>query len=256
MRSVVYLLIAAAAVYASLCALLFLTQRSHIYFPTGESDAAGAEAVWLDSHRERIKVWAVARPGRRALIYFGGNAEDVAWSVGPLSAAFPDRSLYVVNYRGYGGSSGRPSERGLEADALAVYDHVASSGADIALMGRSLGSGIAVSLAARRRVERLVLVTPYDSLVAVARKYYWYLPVSLLLRDRYDSAALAPSVSAPVLVVVAADDEIIPRERSEALAAAFAPGQAALAVIARTGHNSLDLSPDYLRTVQQFLDAP
>ncbi|KPJ79952.1 MAG: hypothetical protein AMJ58_10205 [Gammaproteobacteria bacterium SG8_30] len=256
MRSVVYLLIAAAAVYASLCAMLFLTQRSHIYFPTGESGTANAEAVSIESHGERIKVWSVARPGRNALVYFGGNAEDVAWSIDPLSAAFPDRSLYLVNYRGYGGSSGRPSERGLKADALVVHDHVARSHADIAVMGRSLGSGIAVSLAAARRVQRLVLVTPYDSLVEVARKYYRYLPVSLLLRDRYDSAALAPSVSAPVLLVVAAEDEIIPRERSEALAAAFAPGQATVTVIAGAGHNSLDLSPDYLRTVQRFLDSP
>ncbi len=255
MRSVVYLLISAAAIYVSLCTLLFLTQRSHIYFPTRESEAAGAEAIWLESQGERLKIWSVARPGRKAVIYFGGNAEDVAWSVEPLSAAFPDRSLYLVNYRGYGGSSGRPSEPGLKADALAVFDHVARSHEDIAVMGRSLGSGIAVSVAAGRRVERLVLVTPYDSLVEVARKYYRYLPVSMLLRDRYDSAALAPSVSAPALVVVAAEDEIIPRERSEALAAAFAPGQATVAVIAGAGHNSLDLSPDYLRTVQRFLDA-
>ena len=255
MRSVVYLLIAAAAVYASLCAWLFLTQRSHIYFPTGESDAAGAEAVWLDSHGERIKLWSVARPGRKALVYFGGNAEDVAWSVGPLSEALPDRSLYLVNYRGYGGSSGRPSEEGLGNDALAVYDHVATSHDDIALMGRSLGSGIAMRLASRRRVERLVLVTPYDSLVALARKYYRYLPVSLLLRDRYDSVALAPSVDAPVLVIVAGEDEIIPRERSEALAEAFSPGQAAVTVIPQAGHNSLDLVPEYLGTVRRFLDA-
>jgi hypothetical protein len=124
-------------------------------------------------------------------------------------------------------------------------------------MGRSLGSGVAVQLAAARPVERLVLVTPYDSLVNVAREYFRWLPVGLLMRDRYESARRASQVSAPVLVVIAGDDEIIPRKRSDAIAAAFAPGQARVVVVPGVGHNTLDLSPKYLMSVRTFLsEAP
>lgn len=254
MRKVVSFLIAAVVVYLGLCGVVLLVQRSQMYFPQPESDRAGAQVVWLDSEGARLKIWSVLRPGSAALIYFGGNAEDVAGNIELFSVAFPDRSLYLVNYRGYGGSSGRPSEKALFADALAVYDHALQQHADIAVMGRSLGSGVSVYLASQRPVERLVLVTAYDSLVKVAQKYYWYLPVSLLLRDRYDSASRASQVKASVLMVIAEEDEIIPRARSEALAAAFRPGQASTAVIRSVTHNSLDLAPEYLRTVQTFLN--
>jgi len=255
MRSLLPLLGAAAAAYGVLCAWVFVTQRGQIYFPTPVSEAPGARTLWVESQGERIKVWTVPRRGERALLYFGGNAEDVASDVGEFARAFPDRSLYLVNYRGYGGSSGLPSEAGLVADALAVFDHVQAQHSSVAVVGRSLGSGVAVQLAAARPVERLVLVTPYDSLVNVARGYFRWLPVGLLMRDRYESARRASKVSVPVLLVIAGEDEIIPRARSEALAAAFGTGRARVVVAPGVGHNTLDLSPQYLGSVRAFLDA-
>jgi hypothetical protein len=256
MRIVGSLLVTAAVVGLALLAWLYATQRAQIYFPTPAVDHAAAQALWVESQGERIKVWAVVRSGSRALLYFGGNAEDVAGNVELFVEAFPDRSLYLVNYRGYGGSSGRPSESGLVADALAVFDRVQRQHAEVAVMGRSLGSGIAVQLAAVRPVERLVLVTAFDSLVNVAREYFRWLPVGLLMRDRYESARRAPSVSAPVLVIIAGEDEIISRERSDALVAAFAPAQVRVVVVPAVGHNTLDLSPLYLEAVRAFLAGP
>jgi pimeloyl-ACP methyl ester carboxylesterase len=187
-KTVALLLGTVAALYLLLCAWVYATQRGRIYFPTPEVDHPGAEALWLESQGERIKVWAVSRPGPRALIYFGGNADDAAAHIDLFAAALPEHSLYLVNYRGYGGSSGRPSESGLAADARAVYDHVRKAHPHIAVVGRSLGSGVAVCLAGERPVERLVLVTPFDSLVNLAKTYFGWLPVGLLLQDRYDSA--------------------------------------------------------------------
>jgi hypothetical protein len=255
MRAALTLLLAPVAAYGVLCAWVFFTQRGQIYFPTPASATPGAQALWLESQGERIKVWVVERPGPRALLYFGGNAEDVAGNVEAFAQAFPDRSLYLVNYRGYGGSSGQPSEAGLVADALTVFDYVQREQPAVAVMGRSLGSGVAVQLASARPVERLVLVTAYDSLVNVARGYFRWLPVGLLMRDRYESARQGPQVSAPVLVVIAGEDEIIPRERSDALTAAFAPGQARVVVVPHVGHNTLDLSPLYLGSVGEFVAA-
>lgn len=253
MRTLSMLLVLAVAGYLALVAFVYATQRSQIYFPTPESRDPRTRALWIENEGERIKVWVVARPGPRALIYFGGNAEDVAGNIDVFQEAFPDRSLFLVNYRGYGGSSGQSAEAGLRADALAIFDHVRRHHAEIAVMGRSLGSGVAVQLATARPVERLVLVTAYDSLVNVAREYFWWLPVGLLLRDRYDSAARAKEVAAPVLIVIAAEDEIISRARSEALAAAFPTGQAQTQVVPGVGHNTLDWSPAYLEAVRRFL---
>lgn len=253
LRSVSPFVGAVAVAYGVLCAWVFFTQRGQIYFPTPVSAAPGAQVLWVESQGERIKVWTVPRPGGRALLYFGGNAVDVAGNVELFAEAFPERSLFFVNYRSYGGSSGRPSESGLVADALAVFDQVQTQHAEVAVMGRSLGSGIAVQLAAVRPVDQLVLVTAFDSLVNVAREYFRWLPVGLLMRDRYESAGRAADVSAPVLVVIAGADEIIPRERSDALVAAFAPGQAQSVVVPGVGHNTLDLSPLYLQSLAAFL---
>jgi len=254
-RIVLPLFAAVAIIYGLLCAWVYATQRGQIYFPTPESQNVNAQAHWLDSQGERIKLWVVPRPGPGALIYFGGNAEDVAGNIESFAAAFPDRSIFLVNYRGYGGSWGQPTEAGLRTDALAIFDHVSRTHADVAVMGRSLGSAVAVQLASQRPVSRLVLVTAFDSLVNVAKHYFRWLPVGLLLRDRYDSAEVAHEVQAPVLLVIAERDEIIPRARSEKLASALAPGQAEVVVVPGVGHNTLDLSRRYLETVRRFLAA-
>jgi len=243
---------AVAVAYLALCAWVFATQRSQIYFPTPPVSHRAA-VTWIDSQGERIKVWSVPRDGSQALLYFGGNAEDVGANLAGFAAAFPSHSLFLVNYRGYGGSSGRPREDALIADALAVFDHVHAIHPEVTAMGRSLGSGVAVQLASARPVHGLVLVTPFDSMLNLAEEYFRWLPMRLLLRDRYDSQRHAQEISAPVLIVIAAEDEIVPTRRSRALAEAFRPGQVSVVVIDGAGHNSLDLAPDYLRAVAAFL---
>lgn len=242
-----------AVAYALLCGWMYATQRSQMYFPTPPSTAAHAQAWWIESAAERIKVWEVARSGSSALLYFGGNAEDVAGTVESLRDAVPDRSLYLVNYRGYGGSTGRPTEAGLREDAIAIYDAVRRRHEEVAVIGRSLGSGVAMQLAAARPVDRLVLVTAFDSLANVAAAHFPWLPVRALLKDRYDSAGRAGDVSARVLMVIASNDEVIPRANSDALASALRPGQAEVVIVPGVGHNTLDLSTEYLRSVRRFL---
>lgn len=239
--------------YVALCALLFFAQRSQIYFPVSESNPAGADSIRFAGGGEDLKIWTVSRPGTQALLYFGGNAEDVAFNLAAFASAFPEHSLYLVNYRGYGGSGGSPSESGLVADAIALYDHLQPRHPEISVIGRSLGSGVAVQLAGARRPHRLVLVTPFDSLVNVARAHYPYLPIGLLLRDRYESADRASAVEADTLIVIAGSDEIIPRASSNALAAAFPAAQARVLVLEGARHNDIDNDPHYLGQLRAFL---
>lgn len=256
MRSFLILLLLPAGAWLLLCVLLFVTQRSYIYYPVPESRPAGAQSMRFKSGGVDLKVWVVARPGPRAILYFGGNGEDVAWNLPGFAAAFPGHAIYLVNYRGYGGSGGEPSEAGLQADAVAVFDHLRNRHAEISVIGRSLGSGVATGLASLRNLHRLVLVTPFDSLVNVARGRMRWIPVALLLRDRYDSAARAGSIRVPTLLVVAGQDELIARERSAALAAAFTAAPVRTIVIEGAGHNDLDASPQYLESIAEFLGAP
>ena len=253
MRNLAILLLLPVAAYLLLCLLLFIGQRSHIYYPVPESNPAGAQSMRLQTGAADLKVWVVARPGPRAILYFGGNGEDVARSLTGFEAVFPGHSLYLVNYRGYGGSSGRPTEAGLQSDAIVLFDHLRQRHADMAVIGRSLGSGVAVHLASERPVGRLVLVTPFDSLVAVAREHFRYFPVSLLMRDRYDSASRVPAVRAPVLIVVAGSDELVSRARSDALAAAFGGARPRVIRIEGAGHNEIDGYAQYLESIAEFL---
>jgi len=243
----------AALVYGLLCAVLFFAQRSMLYFPTPAGELPGAEAHSLQSGGETLRIWVRPTQGAAALIYFGGNAEDVGWNLAPFAKAMPARAIYLVNYRGYGGSSGSPSEQGLFADALAVYDRVRQKHPDIAVVGTSLGSGVAVHLASARKVDRLVLVAPYDSIENVARDRFPILPVSLLLKDKFDSAARVPGVTAKTLVVIAGNDEIIPRQRSDALVARFPADQVRVEVIPGATHNTVADSPRYLELIAGFL---
>jgi pimeloyl-ACP methyl ester carboxylesterase len=114
-----------------------------------------------------------------------------------LSVAFPDRAIYLLHYRGYGGSSGTPSEKALFADALTLFDEVRTKHSSVDVVGRSLGSGVAVYVASLRPVARLVLVTPFDSLEGLAALRFPYVPVKWLLRDKFESWRFAPQVTAP-----------------------------------------------------------
>jgi uncharacterized protein len=227
--------------YAIFCVYLYLAQRSFLYFPTPETRLPQAASIVLQSDGETLRIWARPRDGPGAVIYFGGNGEDVAANFDDFARAMPGRAIYLVNYRGYGGSTGAPSEAALFRDALAVYDWAARKHSDLAVIGASLGSGVAV------------LVTPYDSLANVAQEKMRLFPVSLLLRDRFDSASRVPGVAAKTLILIAGEDEMIPRARSEALAAKFPAGQAKIEVIRGATHNGIAADPAYLRLIGAFL---
>ncbi|NRF70850.1 hypothetical protein HLB44_27980 [Aquincola sp. S2] len=241
------LLLVAVVVYAALCLLMFLMQRSLLYYPTPPSAAPQAR---LQANGIELRFAERPRAGPRALLYFGGNAEDPSHSLPELAAAFPDDAIYALHYRGYAGSPGTPSEAALHADAQALFDALQRRHAQITLIGRSLGSGLALRLAAERPVERVVLVTPYDSISAIAARHYPWLPVRWLLQDRYEAWRDAPRVKAPTLLLLASDDTLIPRQHGEALSRHFAPGIATVRVLAGTDHDSIGADPAYWRALQ------
>lgn len=233
-------------IYLGLCGVLFINQRNLIYFPQLRSINSGT-TLTLSTDDAQVLVTTNQRKSTEALFYFGGNAEDVSYSLPSFSTAFPDHAIYLLHYRGYGGSSGSPSETALFTDALALFDKVHAEHKNIVVVGRSLGSGVAIHLASVRPVARLVLVTPYDSLLEIAARQFRYFPVRWLLLDKYESWRYAERITTPTLIVAAEHDEVIPRANTEALYKHFRAGVASFKVVGGAGHNTISESPEYMR---------
>lgn len=239
--------------YLALCAALFVFQRSLIYYPQPRS--MGTAATTLNFKVADADLVLTARPmaSPNAILYFGGNAEDVSSSLPSFSEAFPAHAIYLLHYRGYGGSTGNPTEKAIQSDALALFDHVRKKHPNVMVVGRSLGSGVAVQVASKRAVFRLVLVTPYNSLQELATRQFPYFPVKWLLTDKFESWKYAPQVTVPTLLIAAEDDEVIPKWSTEQLYKRFKDGAARLEVLPGTSHNTISLCPGYLKLLQSAL---
>lgn len=242
--------------YLAMCLLMFLQQRSLLYLPaqtrvepaTTDFEIRRADAV--------LRGWVVNPGGGDPILYFGGNAEPVELNRDDFRRWFPDRSVYLLAYRGYGASEGIPRERDLQQDALAFFDEVEARHPSerISVLGRSLGSGVASHVAAHRPVDRLALITPFDSMAAVGQAHFRWLPVGLLLRERFEAAKALSGFERPVLVLRAADDEVIPARNTDRLIAAL-PRPPQVVDIPDAGHNDLSLAPRYGQALAEFLAA-
>lgn len=253
MRLISLALAIALVFYIGACIALLVFQRSLIYYPQPRAFGNSADTLVLPADGADIVVSVRPHAGPKALIYFGGNAEDVSSSLASFADAFPDHAIYLLHYRGYGGSTGKPSEKVINSDARALFDKVHLDHPDIALVGRSLGSGVAVRLATERPATRMVLVTPYDSIQEIAAKQFPYFPVRWLLFDKFESWRYAPAIRIPVLLLQAEHDEVIPAASTDRLNAAFAKGVATRVVIRGTGHNTISGAPEYLASMRAAL---
>lgn len=191
------------------------------------------------------------------LIYFGGNGEEVSHLIPQLKRNLSTHSVLLMNYRGYGLSEGKPSETAMFQDALLIFDSVKErkdiEQETISVMGRSMGTGVAVYLAKEREVDRVVLVSPYDSLLRVAQGRYPFLPVSFLLNHQFDNVGRAPTISYPLLTLVAEDDRIIPPSHSKNLVEAW-KGPTSKLLYEGFGHNTVQNHPDYWKVIYDFLN--
>jgi uncharacterized protein len=239
--------------------LMYLAQDSLIFHPQPMAESrrlalsqrASVESLFIDAaDGTRLHAWHAR--GDSLVIYFGGNAEEVSWMLDEAARRTPGIGWLLVDYRGYGASGGSPSEKALVEDAIRWHDQMSRQYRKIYVFGRSLGSGVAVQLAAQRPVAGVMLVAPFDSLVEVGKRHYPFLPVSWMLKHRFDSVALAPKIKAPLLCVVATDDEIIPAEHAKRLYDAWG-GEKRWVGLEGAGHNSTDNAANYWTSILAFL---
>ena len=249
----VTLLLSAVGIYGFFSAYLYLNQRSFIYIPVAY-EPGDLEQLAINSP-DATTYATVLNPGNpQAIIYFGGNAEIVDYSADMFSLVFPKHTVYLAKYRGYGHSQGRPTEPGIYADALAVFDAVKPQHQTISIIGRSLGAAVATWVATHRDIDRLILVAPFDSVLAIARSMYPLFPVKLLLKDKHDSLSRAGRISVDTLVIAGEQDRIIPRKHTDALVQGFTGANIHYEVFPDMGHNGWSQNSDYYRVLGEFMN--
>ena len=255
---------AAALAYVVLCASMWLMQDRMVFFPMPAAAEPRSPAGWrLEAvslpMRDGVRLAGVlvlppAPSPHPLVVYFGGNAEEVTACAADANA-WGERAVLLVNYRGYGASQGRPGEAAIVADALEVFDWAAArpdvDRSRIALHGRSMGTGVAVQVAAARPVAAVVLTSPFTSAADVGAEAYPWLPVRWLLRHPFDSAARAPKIHVPLLVLYGDSDTLVRPEHSRQLARLWGGPTAAIAV--RGGHDDLRGDPRHDQAVREFL---
>jgi len=224
----------ASMVWLGLTAAVAANQRRLVFNPTLEREVKSPRS---SGHRTRPVVlrardgtrlagWLMTPniPGPRpAVLYFGGRSEEVSWVVRDAGKLFPNMTVLAMNYRGYGDSHGIPAEIHMIEDGCLLYDWLATRGQvdpqRIAVVGRSLGSGVAVQVAKARPAHSVVLITPYDSILAIAKRRFRVMPIEYMLRDRFESIKHAPSLKAPTYVLRAASDDVVPHFHTDLLVA-------------------------------------
>ena len=238
--------------YVGMGLFLYMNQRDFLYFPTAKIDT-GYEEMKLKNENESINIIVLNKGYENAILYFGGNAESMAQSADYIAQQFPTFTVYLMDYRGYGSSTGKATEEGIYSDALKLYDTIKPQHNRISIGGRSLGSGVAIYVASKREVSKLALITPFDSIVSVAEERYPLYPVSFLLDDHYDSKSKVRDIQATTFIVMAEHDRIISREHTQKLIDAFKPGQLKVTIIKNRGHNDISSDAKYYKMMQDFI---
>jgi len=253
-RFIIFIIKSIVILYVFIGIFLYVFQRDLLYSPSSKINYT-ATRMTLKHESETLNTIVVNEGKENAVIYFGGNAETVFYNVEKFKSSFSDFTLYLVEYRGYGWSSGIPTEENLFKDALFLYDTIKNKHQKINVVGRSLGSGVASYLTSKREVNKLALITPFDSLEYVAQQMYPFYPLGLLLKDKYRSVKhLESRTSKNILILMAENDTLIPVSHGYSLAKSLPKKEVQVELIDNAGHNTISNFSAYYDILHQFMN--
>ena len=270
---------AAGAAYGVALAALWANQEKILFKPDpfSRADQSLRARRGARAKGRRVMEWAykapdgasiqgyVSLPGLRvgssgaslaAVVYFGGIREESSWAL-EHAWEFGEKAFVCVNYRGYGLSEGRPEQEKILADCAGAMEMLASQGyfdpAKVHVIGRSLGSGVAGYLSNKMPVAKVCLVTPYDSVLSVAKRKYWFLPVGSIIRHPFDAMPWARKNAAPMLMILSERDEVVPHQHSQRLYEAWS-GEKSQIMISGVDHSTVVLADNFFKTIAAFFE--
>lgn len=255
---IIKIIVGLILVYAGAVLWMWVRQESFLFLCNQRDPLPEFERDRWDQQINGVTLqgWFLDKGADKTLIYYGGNAEDLTGLCEVFFQSLENVNILLVNYRGYGQSEGKPGEKELVADAIAILDRFCEekqvSASSIYLMGRSIGTGISTQVAAARpEVAGVILVTPYESIAAIARFQYPWLPIERLLRHPFRSIDYASKNLMPALVLLAEFDEVIPVESGRRLGEAW--GGPKEIITLPTGHNDIYEDPTYFESINRFI---
>ncbi|VAW84589.1 hypothetical protein MNBD_GAMMA16-534 [hydrothermal vent metagenome] len=255
------MLLTIAVVYLLVNLTVYGFQEKLIYLPppySGETVRVPEKnRISFDLNGETLSgVFQFTDNAKPTLVYFGGNAEDVVFNYFNFKENL-DVNFFAINYRGYAGNSGKPTSKSILLDAesllMEIRERFQIPQNKLVLMGRSLGSGVASQLITNPDVAAIILITPFDSLLSLAKKMMPLLPVSLLLKHHLDTVKQAKDAKIPLLVIVAEHDQVVPYESSKKVFDQWQHHDKKFVLIKNSDHNSLHNNVDYYYAVNEFL---
>jgi len=252
MKSLLSIISAFILIYLLAMSLLYLFQRTLLFPVVSEVIGVERDTIVFTNKGIDLHGWVLNQGQRKAIIYFGGNAEEISSNINVFEAALQEYSIYLVDYRGYGKSEGSPTEEGLFSDAIFIYDQIKSEYASISVIGRSLGSGVAVYLGTSRDIEKLLLLTPYDSIAEVAQSHYPMFPTRHLVLDKFESINRAEDITVPVLIVAAEFDSVVPNIHTNKLLEKLINSDVTFQMVKHVKHGNIEKSNEYRTALQNF----
>ncbi len=247
-------IIALLVVYLGISVYVYLTQDSQVFNPIAIEKKEpiklkGVEHITLEVDKD-VVLDGIHKKSKNTplIIYFGGNADDATRIV----LYVKDYEIVAFNYRGFVDSSGKPSEKAVFSDALRIFDKYGKN-RDTVVIGRSLGTGVATYVASKRVIKGLILITPYDSIVSIAKKMYPYLPIETLLKHKFESVKYMQGVKAPVGLVEVKDDKTISKYHFDKLKEKV-PNLALHVELLDITHADVLKHPDFEKTINRMMD--
>lgn len=256
-----------AILYLGICTLLYLNQDDLLFHPQPKTLAEVSKI--LEAAPEFDTLSFIMKDGNRTcgyiskdtikeklplVIYFGGNAEEVS-HLSEYKNYFPNTVIVLMNYRSFGLSQGVISEQTMFSDALEVYDKLVTNpevdANNVIVIGRSIGTGVATYLSSQRKTNATVLITPYENMIDVAFEKYPFVPIILLIKHRFESDMYAPKISSPMLALISANDQVIPKHHAYKLKEAWKGKTEALEV--NEDHNSIMNNEDVWKKIEVFV---
>lgn len=256
-----------AILYLSICTLLYANQDDLLFHPQPKTLSDISKI--LEAAPEFDTLSFMMKDGNRTcgyvskdtikeklplVIYFGGNAEEVS-HLSEYKKYFPNTIMALINYRSFGLSQGVISEKTMFSDALEVYDKLMTNpeidANKVIVIGRSIGTGVATYLSSQRKTNATVLITPYENMIDVAFEKYPFVPISLLIKHRFESDTYAPNISSPMLALISKNDQIIPKHHAYKLKEVWKGKTEDLEV--NEDHNSIMNNEEVWKKIEAFV---